>query len=135
MSRKVFIILLTIFILGIGFYLYARYFAQYPYEKIIYTSISVTKKNNNLLLGDIKIENKKILSDIKDFKIKNFIDNSKDAWQKGELSYPIGGQTITGALLDGTKTTTIEDDHHLLSIYVILSHEFDNDYIFELNLS
>lgn len=104
-----------------------------PYKKLVYTSINVTNKSNNLLLGDIKIENKKILSDIKDFKIKNFIDNNKDAWEKGELSFPIGDQTITGNLWDGAKITTVNDNYHLLSIYVILSDEFDSDYVFELN--
>jgi len=126
-------LLLLILALGFGFWLYIRYFIPVPHETWTYTSISVTRKSDGLVLGSIKVENKKIINDIKDYKIKIFINKNKNSWETGELSYPIGGQTWTGSLWDGVRTTTIDNNEHLLSIYGILSDEFDSDFTFKLN--
>ena len=133
MSKRIIIISSLIIAGVVGIFFYAYYFFPRPYETWIYISIDVTRKSDNLSLGDIKIEDYKIISNIKDFRIKSFIDKNKNNWENNELTHPIGGQTITGALWDGIKTTTINDKDHLLSIYVILDDEFGNNYNFELN--
>jgi len=73
-------LLLLILALGFGFWLYIRYFIPVPHETWTYTSISVTRKSDGLVLGSIKVENKKIINDIKDYKIKIFINKNKNSW-------------------------------------------------------
>ena len=78
MSKKI-IVISSLIIAGIvGMFFYAYYFFPRPYETWIYISIDVTRKSDNLSLGDIKIEDYKIISNIKDFRIKSFIDKNKN---------------------------------------------------------
>lgn len=133
MIKKIIISLVIIAIIGSASYVYLRYFAPLPYEEFAYTSISVLRKNDNLSLGEVKTENKKVITNIDEPEIKRFVDENKDRWEKEELSHPIGGQTITGGLWDGIQITTINDNNHLLSIYTLLSNEFNDKYSFKLN--
>ncbi len=96
--------------------------------EILYSSIDIYDKGRKTFLGNIRIENEKIVSNVTDKGISDFINANKTLWEESQLEHLIGGKTETGALWDGLAETTISDKNHIISIYEILYGKFRDDY-------
>jgi len=97
-------------------------------KRKIYSSIEIYNKGRKTFLGSIRIENEKIVNNVTDKSIKDFINENKTLWEESKLEYPTGGKTETGALWDGVAETSISAKNHIISIYVILDGKYRDDY-------
>lgn len=129
--KKSFIIGITLLMIVIGssFYFGDRTIKS-DKNKIptTYSSIDIYSKVGKTLLGSIQIENEKIVSNVTDKGISDFINTNKTLWEESQLEHLTGGKTETGALWDGVAKTTISDKNHIISIYEIIYRKFRDDY-------
>ena len=134
MTKKIIFSVLFILLAAAGLLVYYNEQST-PADKaespVVYSSIDVYNKDQKLL-GNIKIENKKVISSVEDAKLKAFIDTNKTLWETTKLEHPWEERSKDGSSLLGSVNTSIEDKGHIISIFVLLDKEFGKDYNFDL---
>ena len=115
------------------YYVYSKKISRVlPSIPVIYSGIEILDKDEEFSIGFVRIDNKKIITNIDDSKLRQFIDANKTKWESSTLTYPTGGMMPDGSMWDGSKTTKINRGDHIISVYVILDEKFGNEYSIHL---